>query len=155
MAAITTTVSALAGEIRVRTATAQATTGQTDWVAVPKWAKYAKVYFNLTAVAGTTPIFTPSVREVPPGFSSAADDSYAFNIAEHAALTGITAASLLVVDIGPGVTGIADDVTNAAAASSRVALNAVLPALLGIKVLNDRTTGDETYTYTVDVVFRG
>jgi hypothetical protein len=154
MAAITTTVSALAGEVRVRTATAQATTGQTDWIAVPKWARYAKVYLNLTAVSGNTPICTLSLRDVVPGFTAASDDSYVINLAEHTALTGITAASILVVDVGPGVTGIADDVTNAAAASSRVAINAVLPTLLGIKILNDRTTGDETYTYTLDIVFR-
>lgn len=154
MAAITisTTPAPPLGDVwLIRTATAQASTGQTDWIAVPNAAKYATVYFNLTAVAGTTPSHLPSVKGAEP---YAVNDTYSMKIAEHAALTAFTAANLLVMDIGPGVLGIADDVTNSATVFSRVALNANLPALMGFTILNDRGDGDETYSYTVSVVFR-
>lgn len=150
MAAITTVVTGNPGPKRIRTAAAQATTGQTDWVAVPRGAKGATIWVNITANAGATPSTTISVLTTDP---ITRDDSYTVNVAEHTSLTAITAASMLVIDIGPGVTGIADDVTNAAAASSYVKINAHLPPILGIKVLNDRGDGNETYTYTVTVAF--
>jgi hypothetical protein len=146
MAAITAT----AGNFR-REASAQATTGQTDWINVPSWARYISIFFNLTAVAGNTPISTLSLKAADP---VSRDDAHVINIAEHAALTGITAAGQYILQVGPGVTGIADDVTNSATADSVISLNAVLPQLLGVTVLNDRTTGDETYTYNLSVTFR-
>lgn len=146
MAAITTV-----GNPFRRSVSAQATTGQTDWIDVPSWAKYAQVIFSLSAVAGNTPISTLSLLVAEP---IARDDSRVIALAEHTGLTGLTAAADLVVDIGPGVTGIANDVTNSASADSYVTLNAVLPAVLGVKIVNDRTTGDETYTYNLSVTFR-
>lgn len=135
----------------VRKATAQATTGQTDWLKLPLKAKFAQVFLNITANAGTTPTTTPSFLVADP---VALNDSYVINLAEHSALTAITTAGQYVFDIGPGVTGIANDVTNAAAADSYVTLNAILPAILGIKILNDRTTGDETYTYNLSLLLK-
>lgn len=151
MAAITTITVENVSVKQIRSVSAQASTGQTDYLAVPRWARYGVFFFNLTAVAGTTPIFTPSIVVPVP---ITLDNSYQMNLAEHAGLTGLTAAALLVVQVGPGVTGIADDVTNSATANSYVSLNAALPPIIGLKVLNDRTTGDETYTYTVTAAFR-
>lgn len=140
--------------ISVRTGTAQANTGQTDWVTVPDWAKFATVDFNLTAVAGTSPLVTVvRLLGVDP---VTRDDAYQYNIAEHVDLATIdyTGAAHLVVDIGPGITGIADEVTQAATGFSRAAINAILPSILGILLTFDRTTGDETYTYTLSVRFK-
>lgn len=156
MAAITTKVFSKALQcddlIVIRNETAQATTGQTDWIDTPLGAKYAKIWFNLTDVGvSTTPTFLPSVFMADP---VSRNDTYKVKIAEHAALTAFTAANLLVMNIGPGITGIADDVTNSATAVSVVNLNAIIPWLMGFTVLNDRTTGDEVYTYTISVIFR-
>lgn len=146
MAAITTIV----GGLR-RSATAQADTGQTDWINPPAGATYCQVFFSLSAVAGNTPIATLSFLAAEP---IARDDGRVIVLAEHTALTGLTAAADLVVDIGPGVTGIANDVTNSASADSYVSLNALIPALFGVKLVLDRTTGDETYTYNLTATFR-
>lgn len=151
MAAITPVTSPNSEFIVLRSVSAQATTGQTDWLYPPQWAKYALVYLNVTAVAGTTPILTPSFLAADP---VSKDDTFVVNVAEHTALTGITAAAQYVFQLGPGVTGIADDVTNAAAADSYVSLNVVLPMLLGVKILNDRTSADETYTYNLSIHYR-
>ena len=151
MAAITATT-VPGGFHVIRQASAQATTGQTDWLKLPQWANYAQVFLNVTATAGTTPILTPSFLVADP---VSQDDSHVVNLAEHAAFTGITGAAQYVFQMGPGVTGIADDVTNAAAADSFVSLNVVLPLFLGVRILNDRTTGDETYTYNLSIWLRG
>jgi hypothetical protein len=257
MAAVTTV--GVNGSAYRRSGAAQADSGQTDWMAVPSWAKYARVALVPTAMAGTTPIWTLSLW----GLTMAGDDeTYASKLAEHAALTGITAVgvnevqtltltagiatetfkltngtesaavtlptggyanvtaaqiktalltigkwssktadiavvkstndyaitfsgslgrtdigdttvtsktgaadgsvaettkgvpgSVLIADIGPSMTGIANDVTNSATADSYVSLNALLPPLLGVRLDLDRTTGNETYTYTLTVTF--
>ena len=149
MAAITATAARI-GHNTIRSASAQATVGQTDWVFVPKNAKYATVFLNVTATAGSTPQLTPSFLAADP---VALDDGSVVNIGEHAAFTAITGAAQYVFELGPGVTGIANDVTNAAAADSYVALNVVLPTLMGFKLLNDRADGNETYTYNLSVRF--
>lgn len=135
----------------VRTGTAQANTGQTDWIQVPAWAQFAKVDFNLTAVAGTTPLADLTINGSDPATN---DDTYIYKLRGHAAFTQITGAAHLVVDLGPGVLGIADDVTTAATGYSDAAINTVLPALLGLRLVFDRTSGDETYTYKLSVLFR-
>jgi len=55
-----------------------------------------------------------------------------------------------VVDIGPGVTGIADDVTGGAAADSYASINCILPEILGLHVIS---VGDNN-TYDLAVIFR-
>ena len=135
----------------LRNVSAQATTGQTDWFYTPRSARFAMVFLNVTAVAGTTPILTPSCFAADPVLK---DDAYVIRIGEAAAYTGITAAAQYAIQIGAGVTGIADDVTNSATADSYLSINAVLPLLMGVQILNDRTTGDETYTYSLSIHFR-
>lgn len=134
---------------RVRSVTAQASTGQTDWVKVPRWAKFVRVLTNVTATAGTTPICTTSLLTADP---ITADDTNTA-ILGTAVTGGITSTGLFVIEYGPGITGIADVVAEAVSGGSTAHMNGVLPQLLGIKVLNDRTTGNETYTYTVTVEF--
>lgn len=152
MTAIATFTEVPFGVSLIRSASAQATTGQTDWLRLPPRATYASIYFNLTAVAGNTPIVTPSFLVPDP--ITLDDAASLINLGEHAAFTGITAAAQYVFDIGPGITGIANDVTNAATADSYVSLNVILPAVLGVKLLNDRTSADETYTYKLSILVK-
>lgn len=132
----------------VASGTAQADTGQTTWVAVPGWAKSGIIYLNVTAAAGTTPLTDFSLRQTDP---ITLDDSYANNYGGWDGITQIagTTSGSIVVNIGAGVTGIADDDTGPV-----YNINAPLPSLLGFKVLFDRTTGNEVYTYTVRVVWK-
>lgn len=133
-----------------REGVAQADDGQVDYIAVPQWARFAKIVFNLTAVAGTSPTAVFSIQETDP---VALDDTYNANVRGHTAFTTITAAAQLVVDVGPGVRGSTDDVTTSATGTSQAALNGVLPNILALSLVFDRTTGDETYTYSLTVTF--
>jgi len=150
MAAITTT-SSPSGYF-IRSGVAQADTGQVDYLLVPAWANYAWVMVNVIATAGTTPLLTPLFSVPDP---IALDDTRVIKLAEH---TGFTdndgTAAQYVYELGPGVTGIADDVTQAAGADSYVSLNVILPPILGVRITLDRTTGNETYTYNLAVYFR-
>lgn len=128
----------------LRTASAQATTGQTDWLYVPSWARYLSVYLNLTANAGTSPETTFSFQATPLGLQ---DDA---NLTALGTGAVITAASQHYYQIGPDlVVG-----TDSATADASVGFSAVLPVpFIGVRILNDRTTGDETYTYTLTARF--
>jgi hypothetical protein len=127
MAAITTT-DAKSGVYREK---AQASSGTRNaYLAVPQWARYATITITPTTI-GTS--ITPSFLIADP---NALDDSFVINFAEHAAFTAITGTNnTYVFNIGPGITGIADDVTNAAAADSVASLNGVLPEILGVRVV--------------------
>jgi len=149
MAAITPVTQQMNGHYpSFRTGAAQANTGQTDWLVVPHWANFLEVYFNLTAVgASTTPISTVSFLSVPPNIY---DDTDTVQIGTGAAVTAISQHRYI---IGPGVTGIADG-TDQAAADANMGINTVLPTpVIGIKLLLDRGTGDEVYTYTLSARF--
>ena len=151
MAAITLSSSATATGLR-RSATAQANTGQTDWLRVPSWAKYLDLILSLTAVAGTTPIADPSLLAADP---ITMDDANALVIA--AFTTPPTTAGVVArVVLGPGLEGSggAADLALAAAADSTAFVNTILPAVLGVRLTLDRTTGDETYTYDLTATFR-
>ena len=151
MAAITVSSAANSRGLR-RSGSAQANTGQTDWIDVPQWAKYLDLILSLTAVAGTTPIADPSLLAADP---ITRDDSNALVIA--AFTTPPTTAGVVArVVVGPGLegTGGAADLALAAAADSTAFVNTLLPALLGIRLTLDRTTGDETYTYDLTATFR-
>lgn len=135
---------------RIRTASAQASTGQTDWFRVPDDATYMEVIVNVTATAGTTPICLPSIVAADPITLSDTNTV----VVGSATTTGITSTGETRIVVGPGVTGIADAVAVGTTGGVDVKLNTLLSRLMGVKVLNDRTTGDETYTYTVTVTFR-
>ena len=63
-------------------------------------------------------------------------------------------AAQYVFQLGPGVTGIADDSTISATADSYASFNVVLPPIIGIILTLDRTTGNETYTYNLAAYFK-
>ncbi len=147
MAAITTTKSGW--DAIVRSAIAQANVGQTDWITVPKGARYATIVFNLTAAAGTTPVTNLTVK----GLSGSNDDANAYHLTGTtltAQNTTATSGLVQVVDVGPGLT---TDLILGATGVNYATLGCVLPGALGIGLVFDRTTADETYTYTVTVRF--
>lgn len=152
MAVVTAIASPVGSLITLRNVAAQADIGQTDWISVPQWALYAICFLNLTAVAGTTPELTPSFLALDP---VSRDDTHVVQIHGNFTSVPITAAAQSVITIGPGVTGIADDLALAATGDSTGFVGSVLPPILGVKLLLDRTSGTETYTYTLAMAFRG
>jgi len=136
---------------KLRTVTAQATVGQTDWLLVPQWAIGLNIYFNLTAVAGTTPISVPAILAL--GDPLVLDDTNVVGPITLSSGSSITAASQHFYQVRPGVSGISN-AGDAPTADGWHSFNMQLPGIIGIQVLNDRTTGDETYTYTLVVEFK-
>ena len=141
MAAITLASSPVGATGLRETVTSSGTT--TRWLQVPQWAKYAFVILQPTTI-GTS--ITPSFLVVDP---ISQDDGNVMNLAEHAAFTAITGTTTYTFQLGPGCTGIADDVTNAGAADSAASLNTVLPPILGV-----RTVCSGSCTYNITVQFR-
>lgn len=152
MAAISPVAGPIGSMVVLRNVTAQAgnSTGsaQVDWVDVPVWAKGMTVYLNLSALAGTTRTLDFKILEADPVARS--DSAPApIDFLGWDGITQLTATGFVVLDVGPGVTGIANDDTGVfyqlnGSPSGR---------LLGFKIATDRTDGDETYTYTLAVVF--
>lgn len=145
MAAISP-VAASGSYLVLRNATAQADTGQTDWINVPGWAKGAIVYLNWTAKAGTTPLMDLNLLEADP---VARDDGTVLNLADWDGITQLTTTCQCVVHVGPGITGLADDDTGSATADSVYKINSILPALLGAKITLDRTGKPEIQVITL------
>lgn len=152
MAAITFTAPTLSVSrtfYLVRSGIAQANTGQTDWLRVPQGSIYAVIDFNLTAAGGTTPLADLTINSTDP---NVADDTYLYKLKSHAAFTQITGAAHLVATVGPGIQA-ADDVATGATGFSDACLNTVLPPILGLKLVFDRTTADEVYTYSLTIAY--
>lgn len=111
-----------------------------DWLLVPHWARYAYIHLHPTTM--TTNIIISFLAVDPVSL----DDGNVIKIAEHAAITTITGTGQeYVFQIGPGITGIADDVASSATVDSYISLNAVLPPILGISQAN---TGSNVYNLT-------
>ena len=142
MAAISTASSPVPGAFTA--AGRSSATTVTDWLLVPQWARYALVFLQPTTIGTSIAMSFLAVDPV------ALDDDYIINLGEHAALTAITSTNTYVFQLGPGVTGIANDVTIAAAADSYASLNVILPPILGVRQVN---TGTNVYNLTV--AFKG
>lgn len=143
------------GHNLVRSGVAQANVGQTDWFWVPKQAEFAIVTFALTAAGGTTPVTNLTIKGADP---FVLDDTYSYHVGGTtltAQNTTATSGLLQVVVIGPGITHAADDVILGATGVNHAAINAVLPALMGLGLVFDRADGNETYTYKLGVQFQG
>ncbi len=159
MAAITpVTLSGKMGRAQVfRTGVAQANIGQTDWIYVPTPALQASLLFNFTSAAGTTPLWTELrlfAHTAPGTLDDAHKQFLGTDGATNIVSTSIdpTSGARAVVDVG--LMNIANDITMAGANAYGV-INCVLPYLLGVQMVFDRTTGNETYTYTASILFRG
>lgn len=132
---------------------AQADTGQTIWVPIPAFATQAVIMFSLTGSAGTTPVTNITVKGADP---VALDDTYSYHITGvtiTAQNTTATSGLLQVIEIGAPI-GVADDVILGATGVNVAKLNAVLPPVLGVGLVFDRTTGNETYTYNLSLTLR-
>lgn len=126
----------------IRTGTAQATTGQTDTVTTPGFARYATVYLNVTAVAGTTPLTDMKFQYVHPVSGNAVDMQWN-GITQ---IAGTTSGNV-VAHLGLGGVDTEDDTGAIYFAKDP------LPGKWNIVTTLDRTTGDETYTYSIVVEF--
>lgn len=114
------------------------------WLQIPQWCRNVQIWFTASAVTTSTQL---SIIAVDPAFL---DDSQITLLKEVAAFTAITATTnSYMIDVGPGVTGIADDSTMAAAADSYASFNCVVPPYLGIRQAN---TGSSTYR--LSAIFR-
>ena len=107
---------------------------------VPDWAKAGIFHWRISAVAGTTPIADCKLQ---------AKDEVGGQLIDidGAAFAQKTAASYQKLELGQGV--IADTTGDARAAI------ALLPGLMRAVFTLDRTTGDETYTFTLSVDWIG
>ena len=139
----------------VREATAQANTGQVDWIRTPTEANFAIVTFALTAASGTTPVTDLTIKGADP---LVLDDTYSYHVGGTtltAQSTTATSGLLQVVVIGPRAAAAAtDDVILGATGVNHAVINSVLPALMGLGLVFDRTSANELYTYKLGVTFR-
>lgn len=144
MAAITAFPSTGEGTLwYIRLGSAQANTGQTDWINVPAWAKACTIYLNWTAKAGTSPLIDFSIDEANPLLR---DDSHVTPLDSWDGITQLSSEDLITIRVGPHRTSTDDTGVD-------YHVGTVLPSLMGLKMTLDRGTGDETYTYTLAVVW--
>jgi hypothetical protein len=127
--------------ITLKKATAQADTGQTQWIAVPPYANAAVIYLNWTAKAGNTPLMDLKLLEADP---IALNDTYVTDLEGWDGITQLAAEDLITVRVGPHRAS-ADDT------GVDYHIPTILPAILGVRVTLDRTSADETYTYTLSL----
>ena len=127
----------------IRTASAQADTGQTDLIQTPAWAKYAIVYLNVTAATGTTPLTDMKFQYVHPGTTNALDMQWD-GITQ---IEGTTTGHVVVV-IGAHY-DTADDTTPV------YFIKDPLPFNWNIVLTLDRTSSNEEYTYSLACEFIG
>ena len=137
-----------------------ASTAVTRWVKVPTWANQVTFLLWVDAMTGTAPLLDFTVR-YPDLYGYPDDGVFASatvpGIAGWNGITQVTAATLTVytIDIGPSVTGIADDDTGSATASSHYAINAVLPPALAYTYTTaGGGASPEDYTFRIACHFR-
>lgn len=130
---------------------------KTKVVKVPGWAKFLTAYLFVDSQGGTTPqldltLFVPDFGSA--ALMAAPSDANPANLISITQVTGVGPYQQ-VIDLGPGVTGIADDTTGAAAADAREAMNCVLPPWIGYALTTTATDGDEDATVRLVFHFRG
>lgn len=127
----------------IRNATAQADTGQTDTIEVPTGATAAIFYLNWTATTGTTPLMDFAINELDP-----VDQSTSTPLEGWDGITQLSAVDLVTVRVGPH--RVANDDTGV-----DYHIATLLPQFLDAVVTLDRTSANETYTYTLSVLWVG
>jgi hypothetical protein len=117
-------------------------TSQTDWIAVPAWAKAVRIDLAVTA-AGTSTILT--ILDANPAFR---DDTRSAVLFQGAT---ITAASDHIYEIARGE-NVAPNVTadtDSATLDARVRVSQDPPSLLGLQIA---TVGGPTYTLSIEFI---
>ena len=128
-------------EVVLKNASAQADTGQTTTVKVPGWAVEAIFYLNWTATAGTSPLMDFTLNEVDP-----TDLTTTTALEGWDGITQLSAVDLVTVRVGPHRS--ANDDTGV-----DYHIGTTLPPVLNAVVTLDRGSANETYTYTLTVVY--
>lgn len=106
----------------------------------PSWAMYGIIYLNLTATAGTTPTFDLKLQWADPLDPTVKEDF------PGAGITQLTGADFVIFMVG--APALADDDTGPVYSTA-----VPLPPQLNINIAQN--TGDETYTYSLCVVWVG
>lgn len=125
-------------------------------IAVPVWARYARIVIGDLTMGGTTPLFDfllEGCDNIGAGAGATPDDSDVYALGGWDGITQKTAAAgtFTVIDVGPDLT---NDDSGSATASDQYAVQAFLPAWLVYKYTTDGTTDDEDYSGTISVEFR-
>lgn len=123
------------------TQTAYATATRTVDFNVPAWARNAIFHWDISAVAGTTPI-ADCKFQVKDLTSGQLRDLRAAAFGQQ---TAATRGMYLV--FGP-------DAIDAAGDGANASVHGVLPIAMRAVFAFDRTTGNETYTYTLSATYR-
>ena len=118
---------------------------------VPKWAKYMIFQVDITVIGGTTPTLDILLQGVNPGTLDTTHVDTLFTLTQ---VTAVTTYSALRVFVGPGVTGIADDVTLSGTASAVATLNQILLPAYVYKYTTTDSADDADYTFTISAHFR-
>lgn len=98
---------------------------------VPSWARGGVIYWDISAVAGNTPIADLKLQY----YDKSAND---YLDIPGAVFVQKTAAAHQALVVYPGV-----------AETANVSVSDVLPSIVRAVFVFDRTTGDETYTFTL------
>jgi len=128
----------------VRSETEQATTGQTDTITTPGFARTAIVYLNVTAAAGTTPLTDMKFQYVNPVSGNAVDMQWD-GITQ---IAGTTAGNVVVI-LGAHNVDTEDDT------GPIYFVKDALPQEWNIVTTLDRADASEEYTYDLSVEFVG
>ena len=132
-----------------------ASTAVTRFIRCPPGARYCTWFLYVDVVDGTTPKLDFVVRT--PDAYGFPDGGTLFGIGEWDGITQITSAAspfLVTIDIGPGVTGIANDDTGSASASCHYSINAELPPVLAYTYTTQDAADDADYSFRLAVNFR-
>lgn len=125
----------------IRSGAAQANTGQTDTIKPPVWATAAIFYLNWTAKAGTTPLMDFTLNEVDPINLTTTTPLEGWD-----GITQLAAEDLVTVRVGPHRATNDDTGVDYHVAT-------LLPPVLNAVITLDRTSANETYTYTLSVAW--
>jgi hypothetical protein len=129
-----------------------ASTAVSKYFTVPTWARYMVLQVDATVQGGSSPTLDILIQGINPWTLDTAhvDTLYTFT-----QVTAVTTYSALRVFCGPGVTGIADDVTLSGTASAVATWNTVLLPIYVYKYTTVDSADDADYTFTLSAHFRG
>lgn len=127
----------------IRNATAQANTGQTDTVQPPTWAVAAIFFLNWTATAGTTPLMDFTLNSGDPVAPTTTTPLEGWD-----GITQLSAVDLVTVSVGPHRTALDDTGVD-------YHVPCLLPPFLDAVITLDRTSANETYSYSLSVAWIG
>lgn len=142
--------SQLLEEVAILNQTA-ASTAVSKYFTVPSWARYMVFQVDITVIGGTTPTLDILLQGVNPW---TLDTTHVDTLFTMTQVTAVTTYSALRVFVGPGTTGIADDVTLSGTASAVATLNQILLPVYVYKYTTTDAADDADYTFSLSAHFR-